>query len=478
MVAERKLCPRSDPPTAAMVQSPEGSPGAQPPNSPGPLSEPVGGGVGLGGERVGLTQSSRDPETPSSRDPSVRELNVDGSPDNFSSASEAGSVLTRRDFQRVKSRLVRMSEHLRDSLKSTKAELWQAIEEIGPGPAFQQALDERTDLLSEALRTGLDNIRDEFFNLIEPLTVANTVRGEEMAAELAALRQRTADLEATLHSVAQSAQDAAQQLSAHQHQSQSDWSDWSLAETEDFQELKARVEALEASDPGVLAPGVETPAQLYADLLERVADLESEGRRRPCGTGAGLPSKGNPKIAESKVVANLGPLTDDKNAFRQWDLKMVNALSQVRKSYGRAIERMKQFVDRGKDPEDARMAATSDRMSATSGPTLADMIYVASQGDESDVDIEELNDDLSFILIDKAKPGSDILQRVHNLQAQGGIRMYAEVYKFFTETSGRGLSQEVVKLMKPKQANREEHIAEEIETWEEHMNRLARHGKD
>ena len=32
--------------------------------------------------------------------------------------------------------------------------------------------------------------------------------------------------------------------------------------------------------------------------------------------------------------------------------------------------------------------------------------------------------------------------------------------------------------MKPKQAATEENIADEIETWEEHMNRLARHGKD
>ena len=55
--------------------------------------------------------------------------------------------------------------------------------------------------------------------------------------------------------------------------------------------------------------------------------------------------------------------------------------------------------------------------------------------------------------------------------------MYVEVYKFFTETSGRGLSQEVQKLTKPKQAAKEENIAEEIETWEEHMNRLARHWK-
>ena len=56
--------------------------------------------------------------------------------------------------------------------------------------------------------------------------------------------------------------------------------------------------------------------------------------------------------------------------------------------------------------------------------------------------------------------------------------MYAEVYKFFTETSGRGLAQEVAKAMKPRPAAKESNIAEEIEAWEGHMNRLARHGPE
>ena len=64
--------------------------------------------------------------------------------------------------------MVRMSEHLCDSLKTTKAEFWKAIDEIGAASAFEKLMDERTDMLSEALRTGLDSLREEFFNHIEP----------------------------------------------------------------------------------------------------------------------------------------------------------------------------------------------------------------------------------------------------------------------------------------------------------------------
>ena len=54
--------------------------------------------------------------------------------------------------------------------------------------------------------------------------------------------------------------------------------------------------------------------------------------------------------------------------------------------------------------------------------------------------------------------------------------MYAEVYKWFTETSGRGLTEQAARLMDPNPAAKEENIADVIELWEEKSNRLARHG--
>ena len=56
--------------------------------------------------------------------------------------------------------------------------------------------------------------------------------------------------------------------------------------------------------------------------------------------------------------------------------------------------------------------------------------------------------------------------------------MYAEVYKWFTETSGLGLMEQVATLMRPAQAAKEENISEGIALWEEKMNRLARHGEE
>ena len=43
---------------------------------------------------------------------------------------------------------------------------------------------------------------------------------------------------------------------------------------------------------------------------------------------------------------SLGPLTDDKSAFRQWDLKLVNALHMYGRAYGEAIKNIKERIDR------------------------------------------------------------------------------------------------------------------------------------
>ena len=82
--------------------------------------------------------------------------------------------------------------------------------------------------------------------------------------------------------------------------------------------------------------------------MERVGDLEAEGPRGASGRGVGLPSKTQTKkVVESKVVLNLAELTDDKHKFRQWDIKLANALAHVERSYGWAMECIKERIDGG-----------------------------------------------------------------------------------------------------------------------------------
>ncbi|MDA8609424.1 hypothetical protein N9L19_00755 [bacterium] len=56
--------------------------------------------------------------------------------------------------------------------------------------------------------------------------------------------------------------------------------------------------------------------------------------------------------------------------------------------------------------------------------------------------------------------------------------MYAELNKWFVETSGLGLTEQADLLMDPKSAAKEADVADAIEVWEEKVNRLAKHGDE
>ena len=57
------------------------------------------------------------------------------------------------------------------------------------------------------------------------------------------MKEKVKEIEATVISVADSAQVAMGQVALHQQKSPSECSDWSILDSEEFLELKARVEA-------------------------------------------------------------------------------------------------------------------------------------------------------------------------------------------------------------------------------------------
>ena len=97
--------------------------------------------------------------------------------------------------------------------------------------------------------------------------------------------------------------------------------------------------------------------------------------------------------------------------------------------------------------------------SAVSSLTLAEMVRAGVRASDGYIDTEQLGSDLSFILVDKTKLKWRHSIRIQNLKAQGGIKMYAEVYRWFTETSGLGLMGQAAQLMSPKAAAKESDVA-------------------
>ena len=110
-----------------------------------------------------------------------------------------------------------------------------------------------------------------------------------------------------------------------------------------------------------------------------------------------------------------------KFAFRQWDLKLVNALNYIQPGYGGALDKLKECIDRGQDLEDVRPGAASDISAAHFGTALIESLRGMNLQGAAPLDVERLNADLELILIEKARAKSDILQRLTNLQNHGCV---------------------------------------------------------
>ena len=246
-------------------------------------------------------QSPSTPVTPPGRNPGVLPGGVMGSHTTSPDTSESGAVPTRLELhrqikqqgklqQQIKSRLVRATLNIQGSLEaaqakldSNAAELWEAIEDEVQErkqevPSLQGALDDKVEMITQMMQTLRIGVEESLQAL-----------GGMVHDQFATLEERIMKMEEQLVSVADRAQrgiDAAvketmEQLAASQNREPSDWSDWSLLDSEDFQELARRVEALESDwawipgEPGQYR--LEGLQELYKNLEERVADMEIGG---------------------------------------------------------------------------------------------------------------------------------------------------------------------------------------------------------
>ena len=72
------------------------------------------------------------------------------------------------------------------------------------------------------------------------------------------------------------------------------------------------------------------------------------------------------------------------------------------------------------------------------------------------LNVEQLDKDLKCVLVEKA--GGAVHTKVVNGMQKGGVYVYTDLYKWFTETSGLGLMEQVRKLIHPDKVNCIQHI--------------------
>ena len=147
-----------------------------------------------------------------------------------SSASDDGPTPTRRDMNRIKSRLVRMAEHLRTTVSDNKVESNQALEQevqtrrdervadLEPqallAPALMRLLDERIGALGTGVRALVDKLR---------IDTADSM--QEVREAQALLQDQMREMEASLLTINESAQVAMDTAMTRESGPRSDWSD-------------------------------------------------------------------------------------------------------------------------------------------------------------------------------------------------------------------------------------------------------------
>ena len=82
-------------------------------------------------------------------------------------------------------------------------------------------------------------------------------------------------------------------------------------------------------------------------------------------------------------------------------------------------------------------------------------------GDMDGLGVEMLDRDLINVLLGKAV--GTVSTKVTNGEAKGGIHVYTEVYKWFTETSGLGLTEQARKLLHADPVKQETEIPDRVE---------------
>ena len=106
-----------------------------------------------------------------------------------------------------------------------------------------------------------------------------------------------------------------------------------------IEELKARIEELESERALRILPSGPEDIQAMVggkvnmallDVWAKIQELEEWGEWDQWSTT----DSSQKKASDHKMIQNLKPLIDDKSNFRQWNLKIINAMADHNPLYG------------------------------------------------------------------------------------------------------------------------------------------------
>ena len=171
------------------------------------------------------------------------------------------------------------------------------------------------------------------------------------------------------------------------------------------------------------------------------------------GGGAG---KFKQSILDHKAIMNLKVLNSDKANFRMWNEKFVNAFEAAIKGSRIILETLMKGIDEGTIDDDP------DTFELWYGSIIIGASGQTPQG-VPELEYGNMNEMLNYVLIEKCE--GDARTRIKTQKNGMGLLQYVEIYKWFTGTTGEGLSQKAIRIMTPKPPSSEDGIALALDRW-------------
>ena len=172
------------------------------------------------------------------------------------------------------------------------------------------------------------------------------------------------------------------------------------------------------------------------------------------GKSGGGHEKYNKGIMEHRVIQNLKNVNGDKSLFRQWHQKFTTAIGQFKPVYEEMVHKMARELDLGKEVDGVLSALYT---------VYGDVLWEASA-------------DIWRVLVDKTE--AEAYDKIKMIPSGEGLRAYGVVYRWFTDVSGLGLSEQARRLMHPDPPKKEEELSESVDAWQDKMRRLEAHGDE
>jgi hypothetical protein len=156
----------------------------------------------------------------------------------------------------------------------------------------------------------------------------------------------------------------------------------------------------------------------------------------------------NRSAMEHKAIANLKTLGSDRQGYRQWHDKFVNAMAQVNREYRTIMQTIVKAIEK----EEKLPAGDIDEWEN----------WFGDNGEEG-IDLAAINEDLFSVLMDKTE--SEAYFRVKSVEPGNGIEAFVKIVKWFMGTSGLGLQEKARQIMAPIPPKAEGDIAEAVDKW-------------